>query len=139
MPFLTAYDDFVLNTLGVIPGPLGKLLYLASLRSGDGRYQHWGMARLHGEAAAQNSMQQAHGIVFSDILRQPLSTLWQEVVDHSGAEGQSPESWLSQCIPPPERLVPSTPAAGAERHLTAVLAALSGLAKSPLPPSPLGA
>lgn len=138
MPFLTAYEDFVLNTLGAIPGQLGKLLYLASLRGGDGRYQHWGLARLHGEAAAQNSMQQAHSIVFSDLLRQPLSSLWQEVVAHSQEEGQNPESWLTR-IPPPDRLTPSAPGAGAERHLTAVLAALSGLARSPLPPSPLDA
>lgn len=139
MPFLSAFDDFVLNSLGAVPGPLRKLRYVAELRDSDGRYSHWGMSRIHGEAAAQSSIRQAHGVVLSETLRQPLADLWKEVVVCSQAEGLSPADWLEEEMQSAERLVPSSPGAGSERHIRAVLAALSGLARAPLPPSPRGA
>ena len=132
MPFLSAFDDFVLNSLGAVPGQLGKLLYVAELRDRDGRYSHWGMERIHGEGAAQSSIQQAHGVVLSETLRQPLANLWKEVVARSQDEGMSPADWLAQQMSPTDRLVPHSRGAGSERHLKAVLAALSGLAKVPL-------
>jgi hypothetical protein len=136
MPFLSAFDDFVLNSLGAVPGQLGKLLYVAKLRGSDGRYSHWGMARIYGEAAAQSSIQQAHGVVLSETLRQPVANLWKEVVSCSQAEGLSPADWLTGQLHSADRLVPGSPGAGSERHLRAVLAALSGLARAPLRPSP---
>jgi hypothetical protein len=136
MPFLSAYDDFVLNSLGALPGQLSKLVYLASLRGSDGRYSHWGMARIHGEAATQGGIQQAHGVVFSETMHQPLANLWKEVVARSQAEGLSPADWLEEQVPPTPRLLPNRPGAGSERHLTAVLTALSGFARTPLSSNP---
>jgi hypothetical protein len=56
----TAREDFEQNTLNSVPGTLGKLEYLAQLREENGRYFHWGLARLHGDEAAGATLEQVH-------------------------------------------------------------------------------
>jgi len=43
MTLKSALQDLKETTLAAVSGLLGKLAYMASLRRGEGRYEHWGM------------------------------------------------------------------------------------------------
>ncbi|MGH9649198.1 MAG: hypothetical protein ACRD3I_01880, partial [Terriglobales bacterium] len=64
MAFLSASEDFLTTTLAALPGVWGKLQYLSGLRNEAGDYDHWGLTRLHGEAAVQRALGEAHRDVF---------------------------------------------------------------------------
>jgi hypothetical protein len=130
MTFLSASEDFLATTLAALPGVWGKLQYLSSLRSEDGTYDHWGLTRLHGEAAVERALGEAHRDVFLKVLRTPLAPLLEEA-SLSAAEreldaasylrGLSQESW---------KLLPPDLGGGMESHFSSVLKALSKLAQA---------
>ena len=123
MTISSAYDDFCARTLGVLAGAWQRLQYLAELRTPDGRYQHWGLARTFGEATAQRSLAQAHSEVFLEILRTPLHRLAQQ---SSAAEIKQLSSYL------PGNLEGGTP-----QHFSSIVSALAALsAARPASPTP---
>ena len=75
MIFLCADDDFVVRTLGALRGCWARLVYTAELRQADGRYEHWGFIRTHGEQNSQAAIERAHRQMFREVLRRPISEL----------------------------------------------------------------
>ena len=119
-------EDFEANTLGAVPGLLGRLSYVGGLHDGKGTYDHWGLARVYGDAAAQSAIRASHRVLLSEILKKPLAMLLKDV-PASCANEQLTESeflaTLAQASPKP-----LSPAARA--HLGSVLSALSALLES---------
>lgn len=123
----SALEDFESTTLGAIPGLLGKLHYLAGLHDGRGRYSHWGMARVHGEEAARRAMRASHTAVLAQVLRAPLRVLDEDLkCSASSVQTTAAEFLLSlkQLVP---HLLPERSVEASEKHLMAVLHALSVL------------
>ncbi len=133
MTFLSASDDFVYTTLRSVPGTLGKLRYLAQLRQADGSYSHWGLARVHGEAAAQRAALDSHSELFLQVLRMPLRELMEEARQLAAADGEKPALWVEQLRSQAALLLPAEPGGGSARHFSSVLAALSSLLRAERP------
>ena len=61
MTLKSALQDLKETTLAAVSGLLGKLAYLASLRTVEGRYEHWGMQAVHGPESSERALKTAHG------------------------------------------------------------------------------
>jgi hypothetical protein len=135
----SALDDFETTSLGAIPGVLGKLRYLARLHTGDGNYSHWGLGRVHGEVAARRAIRASHAAVLTRVLRTPLRLLFEELSPSAESAGMTQQEFLlaletMQGEVPSERAMEAT-----NRHLKAVLHALSALLQSQARAHPPGA
>jgi hypothetical protein len=130
MTLKSALEDLTQNTLKAISGTLGKLDYVSRLRNGSGLYRHWGLARLHGEDQAQQALAKTHRALLSRVLRTPLPRLAEDVEISSRAASMEPAKYLEGLRKRSSELLPADPGAGSERHLSSVLAALSGLIKT---------
>ena len=130
MTLKSALQDVRETTLAAVSGLLGKLAYLGSLRSAHGRYQHWGMERIHGAEASERALRTAHAEVIAGVLRAPLATLVEELDESSFQSGVTAQSYIERMrerfndLLPAERQDPSV-----ATHLSSVLVALSSLAK----------
>jgi hypothetical protein len=129
MTLNSALEDLRATTLKAISGSLRKLEYLAGLQNSQGSYAHWGLARVHGELAANRALEQEHRLLLSKILSTPLRGLLADVEQSSAMEGKTAAGYLEQ-LAQRDRLLPAQPAAGTERHLNSVLQALLSLAKT---------
>jgi hypothetical protein len=98
MPLLSASEDFGRRTLSAIEGVLSRLAYVIRLRDENGEYRHWGLARIHGPAAASQAVRSAHSEVLSEVLRTPLSQLMKELDDRP-TELEGPRSPLAESTP----------------------------------------
>ena len=130
MPLFSAIEDLRYTTLRSISGLLARLDYLSGLRGVEGTYGHWGFSRLHGEATAQQALGEAHRATLSGILRTPLRRLMDDVDVSAESQGGSPEQYVENLSSRSPELLPAHPGAGADRHLSAVLHALSKLLKT---------
>lgn len=124
----TAREDFEQNTLNSVPGTLGKLEYLAQLREENGRYFHWGLARLHGDEAAGATLEQVHLSQFLALLRAPLPQLWDEIQQAAETHQVEAREYVRALLQLGRALVPSVTGGGSYRHFSSVLQALSALA-----------
>ena len=122
-------EDLQGRTLRAVAGLLGKLRYLAGLREADGAYVHWGLSRVHGDAATQRALGEAHRGVVSRILRMPLRKLLQDVEDSSESK-EAQQEFLEKLNAQSAKLVPASPGAGSARHLNSVLHALASLVRN---------
>ena len=125
--FTTAREDFERSTLNSVPGILGKLEYLAQLREENGRYFHWGLARLHGDEAAGATLEQAHLSQFLALLRTPLPQLWDEIQQAAETHQVKAEEYVRELQQLGQALVPPATGGGSQRHFNSVLQALSAL------------
>jgi hypothetical protein len=116
-------------TLRAITGTLRKLEYLSGLRNRAGAYTHWGMAKVHGDIAANRALSLAHRSVVSAVLSMPLRELLEDARKGSQFAGMLPEVYLEILAARGSYLVPPDPGAGSQRHLNSVLRALSELAR----------
>lgn len=130
MSLKSAAEDLQARTLRAVSGLLGKLDYLAGLRQGDGSYAHWGLSRVHGDAATQRALSEAHRGVVSAILRTPLRRLLQDLAGPSRPAQEDPTHLLRRLSDTSSQVVPQNPGPGASRHLSSVLRALAGLTKT---------
>jgi hypothetical protein len=130
MALKSALEDFRGRSLRAVSGELSKLAYVAGLRGTDGSYAHWGLARVYGEAAAQQAVGDAHKGVVSAILRTPLRHLLRDMEESVGPGKQELTAFLAELGRGDGRLVPTRPGAGAERHLNSALCALASLVKT---------
>src|SRR5438105_12364343 len=78
MRLITAYKDFQ-RTLAAVPRLLARLLYLSGRCDIAGKYRHWGLARTHGESAADNAIRHAHEEAFLECLTTPVREFEQEL------------------------------------------------------------
>jgi len=129
MPLHSALEDLRDTTLRRVTGLLGRLNYLARLRGADGKYGHWGLSRVHGEAAAQEALSEAHRATTAEVLRTPLRRMVRDAETSSEAQNVPPEEYLKELQTRAEDLVPSHAGAGSAKHLNSVLRVLSHLVK----------
>ena len=129
MTLNSALEDLRASTLKALSGSLRKLEYLANLRDAKGNYTHWGLARVHGEWAANRALEQEHRLMVSRILSTPLQRLLEELPVAGEMAGLPAAEYVERLIER-DRLAPPQPGAGVERHLNSVLQALSELAKT---------
>jgi hypothetical protein len=125
MRLKSAFEDFEANTLGGVPGWLGRLSYVGRLLDGDGVYEHWGLAKVYGDEAAQRAMRASHRALLSAVLRKPLAVLLKEVASCSNEHLTEQEFLASLSQSQPKPLSPA-----ARAHLRSVLNALSALVES---------
>lgn len=130
MTFRSASEDFLATTLAALPGVWRKLQYLSGLRSQDGAYDHWGLTRLHGEAAVQRALGEAHRDVFLQILRTPLAQLLEEASLSATEQELDPATYLRSLSQGSQALLPADLGGGLEAHFNSVLKALSKLAQA---------
>jgi len=126
MRLKSALEDFEANTLGAVPGLLGRLSYVGSLHDGKGQYDHWGLTKVYGDDAAQRAIRASHRVLLSDVLKKPLAALLKDVAASCSNEDLTEGEFLASLAQSPPK--PLSPAARA--HLRSVLSALSALVES---------
>jgi hypothetical protein len=126
MPLLSASEDFTRRTLSGIPGLLSRLAYITGLRDEEGNYRHWGLARMHGTAAAEDAMRRAHMELLTQMLRMPLVQLMREVEDPQQVALGAPRILLKKSAPP-QSIVPIGAHAATFSHAKATILALRAL------------
>ena len=129
MTLYSALEDLRKTTLDAVSGSLRKLQYLAGLRSGCGTYDHWGLARVHGELAAKRALEEEHHLLVSIVLSTPIQMLLIDVEKSSQLEQITPAQYVERLREDPQ-LLPPNPGAGSREHLNSVLDALSGLVRN---------
>jgi hypothetical protein len=135
MRLKSALEDFEANTLGVVPGLLGRLSYVGSLRNDEGQYGHWGLAKVYGDEAAQRAIGASHRVLLSEILKKPLAALLKDVPTSCAKDHLTEKELLTKLAQSPPK--PLSPAARA--HLRSVLSALLALVESQDSANPPGA
>ena len=139
MRLKSALEDFEANTLGAVPGLLGRLSYVGGLRdgkgTGTGRYEHWGLARVYGDDAAQTAIRASHRVLLSEVLKKPLAVLLKDVPASCANEHLTESEFLAALAQSSPK--PLSPAARA--HLGSVLSALSALVENRENANPRGA
>jgi hypothetical protein len=123
MRLKSALEDFEKNTLGAVPGVLGRLAYVGKLHDGKGTYEHWGMVKVYGVDAAQGAMRASHRVLLSEVLKKPLAVLLEDVKVACSNEHLTEQEFLALLKHRPPQ--PLSPAALA--HLKSVLSALLAL------------
>jgi hypothetical protein len=131
MSLKSALQDIKETTLSAVSGMLGKLTYLASLRGGQGHYEHWGMETVHGVESAERALRQAHLEVMGKVLRTPLPRLMEDLKESSQSRGVAGLAYVEEMQGHFEDLLPegrqNTPAS---THLNSILVALSSLERN---------
>jgi hypothetical protein len=139
MRLKSALEDFEANTLGAVLGLLGRLSYVGRLHDGEGtgtgRYEHWGLARVYGDDAAQSAIRASHRVLLSEVLKKPLAVLLKDVPASCANEELTEREFLSALAQSSPK--PLSPAARA--HLASVLSALSALVENRENANPRGA
>jgi len=126
MRLKSALEDFEANTLGAVPGLLGRLSYVGRLHDGKGTYGHWGLAKVYGDDAAQCAIRASHRVLLSEVLKQPLAVLLKDVPASCSNKQLTEREFLATLAQSSPK--PLSPAARA--HLGSVLSALSALVES---------
>lgn len=138
MTLKSAFEDLLSTTLAALSGSLAKIEYLSSLRPGGTAtpYQHWGLSRVYGDAAAQQALAEAHRGLFLNVLRTSLKDLHSGAALGKEALAQPGRDYLEQLRAHHTDLLPADLGGGSVRHFSSVLRALSGLAKYAPPSTP---
>jgi hypothetical protein len=130
MVLISALEDLLSRTLAAIPGLLGRLEYLSSLKV-DGRYAHWGLSRVYGERGAQRAMADAHKTLVGEVLQTPLEALVEDSEAACAAQGQETAAYVEEIRKRRASLLPDTSVGVATtRHFSSVLSAISALTKA---------
>ena len=125
MTLLSIKDDFLERTLVKIPGVLSKLDYVAELQK-NGKYVHWGLARIYGEEVLQRTLREVHRGLFLQVLRTPLRQLLEEVT-RSAAEPNDVKRYLETLLQEAPSLAPPNLGGGSEAHFNSIIRALLSL------------
>jgi len=128
MTLKSALQDVKETTLSAISGLLARLSYLASLRRGHGRYEHWGMQFVHGEESSERALKTAHAEVVARVLQTPLDVLVEDLEESSRGSGVAAQAYVEGMREHFDALLPGDrPDTPASTHLNSVLLALSSL------------
>jgi hypothetical protein len=139
MRLKSAREDFETNTLGAVPGLLGRLSYLGGLQDGKGMYEHWGLAKVYGADAAQGAISAAHRVLISEILKKPLGGLLKDVVSSCGNEDPNEDPKERKFLASLTQAQPRPLSPAALAHLRSVMNALSALIETRDGANPRGA
>jgi hypothetical protein len=126
MRLKSAREDFETNTLSAVPGLLGRLSYVGRLHDGKGKYEHWGLAKVYGDDAAQCAISASHRILLLDVLKKPLAVLLKDALASCSNEHLTEKELLVTL----EKSSPTHLSPAARAHLGSVLSALSALVES---------
>ncbi len=129
MSIFSVTEDFSCNTLGAIPGLLGKLSYVSRLKGADGEYRHWGLEKKYGEIAARKAMQDAQCDLAFRVLRLPMRELIGELESAASRDGISVLEYASRLAVETDRLLPEGASGAFENHFKIVLQSLLCLAR----------
>lgn len=129
MPSRSAFADFMSTTLAAVPDRWNKLLYVSGLRDSEGRYCHWGLAKMHGEKAVQQALASAHRAVFLEVLRTPLPELFRDACQSALNRQQETQAYMEELCRRGADLLPADLGGGSQAHFNSVLRALSSLAR----------
>jgi hypothetical protein len=131
MTLKSAMQDVKETTLAAVSGLLGKLAYLASLRRGQGRYEHWGMELVHGAESSERALKTAHAEVVAGVLRTPLQSLVEDLDESSRDSGVAAGQYVEKLLKNFDDLLPGDRQdSESAAHLNSVLLALSNLQKN---------
>ncbi|MGH9603043.1 MAG: hypothetical protein ACRD24_11720 [Terriglobales bacterium] len=128
MTLFSAFEDFVLRSLGALPATWSKLVYVAGLRTSQGSYAHWGLERTHGVEAAHKALPHAHRELFLEVLRTPLAKLLEDASRSAAEQQLETGAFLTELNARRDQLLPRDHGGGSEEHFSLVLGALSSLA-----------
>jgi hypothetical protein len=123
----TAAERLRDNALGLLPGPLSRLEYMANLRESDAQYFHWGLAKMYGEYGLQQALAEVHSSVLLEVLRTPLPALAHEVRNLVDQSSLAPDAYVRSLSKKLNLLLPARRFDGWERQLKMVLFVLSCL------------
>lgn len=123
MTLFSAYEDFVLRTLGALKGPWERLVFVAGLRDPKGRHEHWGLEYTHGPQVAKKAMAQAHTDMFQKVLETPLPELREEFEALARRQTSG--------VPELEQMIPAERNGCSSEHFRYVRSALTLLAAVP--------
>jgi hypothetical protein len=138
MTLKSALQDVKETTLAAISGLLGKLDYLASLRRGRGRYEHWGLETVHGTDASERALRAAHGEVVTAVLRTRIADLAEDLDEASRDRGITAQVYVEKMREGFDDLLPEgRKDSPASAHLSSILLALSKLKKNRAHATPL--
>ena len=118
---LSAFEDFMKQTISVLQGVWSKLNYIRELRSSEGRYLHWGLAQTHGEDATEKMLADVHSELYLQLLRTPLTELLEQLEMSAEDAGCSGGQLAEQLYRERRRLTPSDMRGGSPEHLRSVL------------------
>ena len=135
MRLKSAREDFETNTLGAVPGLLGRLAYVGRLHDGKGKYEHWGLAKVYGDDAAQCAISASHRILISEVLKRPLAVLLKDVL--TSCENEHAKE--RKCVVSLTQAQPKPLSSTALAHLRSVVNALSALIENRNDANPRGA
>ena len=135
MRLKSALEDFETNTLGAVRGLLSKLSYVGRLRDGNGKYNHWGLARVYGADGAQSAIRATHRALLFEVLKKPLAMLLKDIQVSCSKEQLTESEFLAS----PTLCPPTLASPAARAHLKSVLSALSALVESRNDANPQGA
>jgi hypothetical protein len=79
MRLLDGYQDFKVRTLSMIPGRLGKALFMRQCRRAEG-YSHWGMLNTYGEIQGSKILRHIDREIHLEVLRAPMDELLSEML-----------------------------------------------------------
>jgi hypothetical protein len=127
MPLKSAIEDLKNTTLRSVEGILARLEYFARRRRPDGTYEHWGLARIHGDTSAQQAMAEAHRAALAGVLRAPLRDLMEDAANRSRETGQPVSEFVEELSANTPQVLPDDLGAGAEGHFRSIVRALSAL------------
>ncbi len=131
MTLKSALQDLKDTTLVAVNGLLAKLSYLASLRRGQGRYEHWGLELVHGRDASERALKAAHSDVLAGVLRTPLAELEIDVDLSRRDTGMAASAFVEKMQGNFQELLPAgRQDSPSSSHLSSVLLALSKLEKN---------
>lgn len=117
---LSPFEDFQARTLSALAGLWTKLLYMAELRSEDGKYRHWGHSRVHGESRSQEALAKAHSELYITLLRSPIRELAEEIDTTAGTEPRE----VVQKITASKGIIPENLEGGSPRHFNSIALAV---------------
>ena len=119
---LSPFEDFQVRTLSALSGLWAKLLYVADLRSEDGKYHHWGHSRVHGESRSQIALSKAHSELYITLLRRPIRELVGEIKTANYAS--DPREILRKIAAGKKQMIPENLEGGSPRHLNSIALAV---------------
>lgn len=134
----SALEDFEGRTLSAVPGLLGKLRYLALLRSNADTYSHWGLEKVYGSGTAGQAMRTSHGALVARVLRTPLRDLADDLKQSAAGAQITDSEFLSYLQSPLGSGLPVSTLQASEKHLKLVLRTLSALVQNTPPAIPPG-
>jgi hypothetical protein len=120
-PRLSAFEDFARRTLNVLHGVWSKLNYIRELRGDEGRYNHWGLTRIHGEAEVHKAVADVHSELYLQLLRTPLPELLEQLRLSAEDSHCSVRELIGHLNKEGHRLIPDDVRGGSPQHLQSVL------------------